>query len=159
MAPSRPYDGCHGAGDGPPPQRAAGGGAERGSGGRAALRATATEASTPGEAAGSPAGARAAGEGSHGRLRGCRWTPPRASGLGWWRHPGRRHRLVLTGAVVARASGVAGDGGRGEEEGGEEVGEGTGEGSAGGAPAEGAQDGEDRSPCRCGESGACRRPR
>ena len=26
MAPSRPYDGCHGAGDGPPPQRAAGGG-------------------------------------------------------------------------------------------------------------------------------------
>ena len=27
-APSRPYDGCHGAGDGPPPQRPAGGGAE-----------------------------------------------------------------------------------------------------------------------------------
>ena len=30
MAPSRPYDGCHGAGDDPPPQRAAGGGARRG---------------------------------------------------------------------------------------------------------------------------------
>ena len=36
------------------------------------LRA-ATEASTPGEA-------RAAGASTHGRLRGCRWTPPRASG-------------------------------------------------------------------------------
>ena len=30
MAPSRPYDGCHGAGDGPPPQRAAGGGVHAG---------------------------------------------------------------------------------------------------------------------------------
>ena len=40
MAPSRPYDGCHGAGDGPPPQRAAQG--KGGSGGRATLRATVT---------------------------------------------------------------------------------------------------------------------
>ena len=72
MAPSRPYDGCHGAGDGPPPQRTAGGGAERGSGGRAAPRATATEASTPGDTAGASfRGVRAAGEGSYGRLRGC----------------------------------------------------------------------------------------
>ena len=62
MAPSREDDGGHGAGDGPPPQRAAGGGAERGSGGREVLRATATEASTPGEAAGaSCGGGRAAG--------------------------------------------------------------------------------------------------
>ena len=52
VAPSRADDGCHGAGNGPPPQRAAGGGAERGSGGRDERRATATEASTPGEAAG-----------------------------------------------------------------------------------------------------------
>ena len=56
MAPSRPYDGCHGAGDGPPPQRAAGGGAERGSGAREACPPTGTEASTPGDVARSPAG-------------------------------------------------------------------------------------------------------
>ena len=71
MAPSRPYDGCHGAGDGPPPQRPAGGGAERGRGPRDARRPTGTEATSRGDAAGSPAGARAAGEGSYGRLRGC----------------------------------------------------------------------------------------
>ena len=76
MAPSRPYDGCHGAGDGPPPQRPAGGGAERGRGPREGRRPAGTEATSLGDAAGSPAGARAAGEGSYGRLRGCPGASP-----------------------------------------------------------------------------------
>ena len=70
----------------------------------------------------------------------------------------KRHRLVPSGAVAARAAGVAGNGGRGEEEGGDEVEEadgGGGEGTAGFACADGAQDGEDRPPRCCGESGVC----
>ena len=72
MAPSRPYDGCHGAGDGPPPQRAAGGGVERGGGARGVRWPTGPEATSPWDAAGaSCGGCRAAGARSRGRLRGC----------------------------------------------------------------------------------------
>ena len=55
MAPSRPHDGGHGAGDGPPPQRAAGGGRAR-----AALRPTGADAPASGDAAGSLGGGGAA---------------------------------------------------------------------------------------------------
>ena len=76
MAPSRPYDGCHRAGGGPPSQRPAGGGVERGRRPPEARRPAGTEATSPGDAAGSPAGARAAGKGSHGRLRGFPGASP-----------------------------------------------------------------------------------
>ena len=81
IAPSRPYDGGHGAGDGPPPQRSAsevksGGRTERGRGARDARRSTETEGTTSGEAPCSLVGARGAGRGSHGRLRGCRGSSP-----------------------------------------------------------------------------------
>ena len=80
MAPSCPYDGCHGAGDSPPLLRStsevkSGGGAERGRGAREETEGTSHE-----DAAGSPARARTAGEGSHGRSRGC----PRCFSW-WWR--------------------------------------------------------------------------
>ena len=60
IAPSRPYDGCHGAGDGSPPQCSkscvkCGGRAERGGGPREARRSTGTEATSPGDAAGASA--------------------------------------------------------------------------------------------------------
>ena len=66
------FVGANGAGDGPPPQRST---PEVKSGEKyVGLRAQ----KPPGEAAGSLSGARAAGEGSHGRVRGC----PDASSCG-----------------------------------------------------------------------------
>ena len=71
-------------------------------------------------------GVRGAGSGSHGRLRGCRGSPPRAAGPGWWRHPGHGGCAVPPGAVSPSAP---------EEEGGEVEGEGDGEdGGAENAP-------------------------
>ena len=66
-----------GTGAGPPPQRAAGRGAKRGCGARDERRPMGTEASTQGQAAGSPAGARAAKRDSHGWLSGCPGASPR----------------------------------------------------------------------------------
>ena len=39
-------------------------------------------------------GGRTAEGGSHCRLRGCRGSPPRAAGPGWWRHPGLQFLLA-----------------------------------------------------------------
>ena len=82
VAPLREDDGCHGAGDGPPPQRTArgacGGRAKRGGGAGQARSVTTTEGSSTGGASWRPEGARGAGYSSHGRVRCCRVL------LSWW---------------------------------------------------------------------------
>ena len=55
---------------------------------------TETKGTSLGDAAGSPAGARAAGEGSHGRVRGCPSASPGGGVACWRRRCGRHHRLL-----------------------------------------------------------------
>ena len=54
IPPARTVDGANGAGDGPPPQRPASGGAERGGGARGVRWPTGTEDSSTGDAASQP---------------------------------------------------------------------------------------------------------
>ena len=73
IPPARTVDGANGAGDGPPPQRAAGRGAERGGGARGVRWPTGTEDSSTGDAASQPgraAGSTGAGQEAH---RGAVW--------------------------------------------------------------------------------------
>ena len=128
MVATRATDGGCGAGNGVPPLVPKCGHRARqptgtedshqhqgGSGAREVRVPTGTEASTPGEVAGSPAGARAAGWGSHGRVRGC---PGAAAGRAVVGQRGRRSRRPLHPPVPphARQRDEEGPGGGGEAE-------------------------------------------
>ena len=67
-------------------------------------RPTGTEHSTSRIAAGTPAGSRAAGGGSHGRLRGRLGPSPRGAVAGWWRRRRRHHPQVAPDGCLASAA-------------------------------------------------------
>ena len=138
VPPARAAGGQAGAGEGPPPQRTApdscGGGAERGSEGRAARRATATDACTPGDAAGCHEGAGASGlvargaapAGSRSAVGGRAVAgSPGGGGSGLF-------CAGLPDTPNSACEGKGGGGGRGGEEGGGEAARGGGGGGGGG---------------------------
>ena len=81
-----------------------------GGGARDVQRATAPEDSTSGDAAMSPTGARAAGEGSHGRVRGCPGASSGGGVAGWRRRGGRHHRLLPPEGCAPAEGGEEGEG-------------------------------------------------